>query len=111
MSQLPSSAYAGPQPYAGLNQTKHWCSNIFPPSEEAPSTGRVLFFPVKGIPDEPPNVIPRVQVPKTDNKMSTAMQKHEGVLFLARARAPTTSNAVEWSKEPRAQIYSSIYRF
>ena len=39
------------------------------------------------------------------------MQKHEGVLFLARARAPATSNAVEWSKEPRAQIYSSIYRF
>ena len=39
------------------------------------------------------------------------MQKHEGVLFLAQARAPTTSNAVEWSKEPRAQIYSSIYKF
>ena len=37
--------------------------------------------------------------------MSTAMQKHEGVLFLARARAPATSNAVEWSKKPRAQIY------
>ena len=35
------------------------------------------------------------------------MQKHEGVLFLARARAPATSNTVE----PRAQIYSSIYRF
>ena len=33
------------------------------------------------------------------------MQKHEGVLFLARARAPATSNAVEWSKKPRAQIY------
>ena len=46
-----------------------------------------------------------------ENKMSTAMQKHEGILFLARARAPATSNAVEWSKEPRAQIYSSIYRF
>ena len=46
-----------------------------------------------------------------ENKMSTAMQKHEGVLFLARARAPATSNAVEWSKEPRAQMYSSIYRF
>ena len=39
------------------------------------------------------------------------MQKHEGVLFLARARAPATSNAVEWSKEPRAPIYSSDYRF
>ena len=46
-----------------------------------------------------------------ENKTSTAMQKREGVLFLARARAPATSNAVEWSKEPRAQIYSSIYRF
>ena len=46
-----------------------------------------------------------------ENKTSTAMQKHEGVLFLAQARAPTTSNAVEWSKEPQAQIYSSIYRF
>ena len=45
-----------------------------------------------------------------ENKTSTAMQKREGVLFLARARAPATSNAVEWSKEPRAQIYSSIYR-
>ena len=44
-------------------------------------------------------------------KTSTAMQKHEGVLFLAWARAPATSNTVEWSKEPRAQIYSSIYRF
>ena len=65
-SQLPSSANAGPQPYAGLNQTKHRCSNIFPPSEETPSTGRVLFFPVKGIPDEPPNVMPRVRVPKTE---------------------------------------------
>ena len=31
-----------------------------------PSTGRVLFFPVKGILDEPPNVMPRVQVPKTE---------------------------------------------
>ena len=61
--------------------------------------------------DEPPNVMPRVRVPKTENKTSTAMQKHEGVLFLAQARAPTTSNTVEWSKEPRAQIYSSIYRF
>ena len=37
-----------------------------------------------------------------ENKTSTAMQKHEGVLFLARARVPATSNAVEWSKEPRA---------
>ena len=46
-----------------------------------------------------------------ENKTSIAMQKHEGVLFLARARAPTTSIAVEWSKEPWAQIYSSIYRF
>ena len=46
-----------------------------------------------------------------ENKTSTAMQKHEGVLFLGRARAPTISNAVEWSKEPQAQIYSSIYRF
>ena len=46
-----------------------------------------------------------------ENKTSTAMQKHEGVLFLARARDPATSNAVEWSKEPRAQIYSTIYRF
>ena len=76
-----------------------------------PSTGRVLFFPVKGILDEPPNVMLRVLVPKTENKTYTAMQKHEGVLFLARARAPAISNAVEWSKEPRAQIYSSIYRF
>ena len=65
-SQLPSSANAGPQPYAGLNQTKHRCSNIFPPSEETPSTGRVLFFPVKEIPDGPPNVMPRVRVPKTE---------------------------------------------
>ena len=71
----------------------------------------MLFFPVKGIPDEPPNVMLRVLVPKTENKTYTAMQKHEGVLFLARARAPTTSNTVEWSKEPQAQIYSSIYRF
>ena len=39
------------------------------------------------------------------------MQKHEGVLFLAQARASATSNSVEWSKKPRAQIYSSIYRF
>ena len=46
-----------------------------------------------------------------ENKTSIAMQKHEGVLFLAQARAPATSNAAEWSKEPRAQIYSSIYRF
>ena len=46
-----------------------------------------------------------------ENKTSTAMQKHEGVLFLAQSRAPATSNAVEWSKEPQAQIYSSIYRF
>ena len=45
-----------------------------------------------------------------ENKTSAAMQKHEGVLFLARARAPATSSAVEWSKEPRAQIYSSLYR-
>ena len=43
--------------------------------------------------------------------MSTAMQKHEGVLFLAQAWAPATSNAVKWNKEPRPQIYSSIYRF
>ena len=46
-----------------------------------------------------------------ENKMSTAMQKHEGVLFLAQARAPATFNAVEWSKELRAQIYNNIYRF
>ena len=39
------------------------------------------------------------------------MQKHEGILFLARARAPATSNAVAWSKEPQDQIYSSIYNF
>ena len=31
--------------------------------------------------------------PNWENKTSTAMQKHEGVLFLARARAPATSNA------------------
>ena len=46
-----------------------------------------------------------------ENKTSTAMQKHEGVLFLALARAHATSNTVEWRKEPQAQIYSSIYRF
>ena len=31
--------------------------------------------------------------------MSTAMQKHEGFLFLARARAPVTSDAVEWTQQ------------
>ena len=38
------------------------------------------------------------------------MQKHEGVLFLAGARAPPP----QWSgaeQEPGAQIYSSIYKF
>ena len=39
---------------------KHRCSETSPPSEETPSSGRVLFFPVKGIPDEPPDVMPRV---------------------------------------------------
>ena len=55
--------------------------------------------------------MPRVRVPKTERMTPTAMQKQEGVLFLAGARAPATSNAVEWSKEPQAEIYSSIYRF
>ena len=42
-----------------------------------------------------------------ENKMSTAMQKHKGVLLPARTRAPISSSAVEsW-----AQIYSSIYKF
>lgn len=39
---------------------KHRCSEISPPSEETPSAGRVLFFPVNGIPDEPLDVIPSV---------------------------------------------------
>ena len=39
-----------------------------------------------------------------ENKTSTAMQKREGVLFLARARAPATSNAVEWSKSPEPRF-------
>ena len=45
-----------------------------------------------------------------ENKTSAAMQKHEGVLFLAGARAPPP----QWSgaeQEPGAQIYSSIYKF
>ena len=45
------------------------------------------------------------------NKTSTAMQKHKGVLLPARARAPVSSSAVESWREPRAQIYSSIYKF
>ena len=49
--------------------------------------------------------MPRVRVPKTERiKTSAAMQKHEGVLFLARARAPATSNAVEWSKSPEPRF-------
>ena len=39
------------------------------------------------------------------------MQKHKGVLLPARARAPVSSSAVESWREPRAQIYSSIYKF
>ena len=40
------------------------------------------------------------------------MQKHEGVLFLARARAPATSNAVEWSKSPEPRFTAVfIYKF
>ena len=46
-----------------------------------------------------------------ENKTSTAMQKHKGVLLPARARAPVSSSAVESWREPRAQIYSSIYKF
>ena len=46
-----------------------------------------------------------------ENKMSTAMQKHKGVLLPARTRAPISSSAVESWQEPGAQIYSSIYKF
>ena len=46
-----------------------------------------------------------------ENKTSTAMQKHKGVLLPARARAPISSSTVESWREPWAQIYSSIYKF
>ena len=46
-----------------------------------------------------------------ENKTSTAMQKHKGVLLPARARAPISSSTVESWWEPGAQIYSSIYKF
>ena len=39
------------------------------------------------------------------------MQKHEGVLFLARARASATSNAVEWSKEPEPRFTAVFIGF
>ena len=48
-----------------------------------------------------------------ENKTSAAMQKHEGVLFLAQAGttppSPPQHSGVE--QEPRGQIYSSIYKF
>ena len=46
-----------------------------------------------------------------ENKTSTAMQKHKGVLLPAWARAPISSSAVESWREPWVQIYSSIYKF
>ena len=39
------------------------------------------------------------------------MQKHEGVLFLARARAPCHIQRSGVEQEPPAQIYNSIYNF
>ena len=39
------------------------------------------------------------------------MQKHEGVLFLARARTPATSNTVEWSKEPEPRFTAVFMGF
>ena len=37
--------------------------------------------------------------------MLTAIQKHKGVLLLARARAHVSSSAVEFWQEPRARDY------
>ena len=39
------------------------------------------------------------------------MQKNEGVLFLARARAPATSNAAEWSEEPEPRVTAEFTGF
>ena len=44
-----------------------------------------------------------------ENKTLTAMQKHKGVLLLARARAQVSSSTVESRGEPRALNHIYFY--
>ena len=64
----------------------------------------MLFFPVKGIPDKPPNVMPRVRVPKTERIRRPQQCKSTNGFYCQ-------LEPVESWREPRAQIYSSIYKF
>ena len=65
-------------------------------------TCRILTYRMQGTLTY--SVIPKVPIPRTENKTSTAMQMQKGNLLLAQARAQVTSSAVEWSKGPSPEL-------
>ena len=57
--------------------------------------GECYSSQLKGSWTSPQMLCPKSESPKLREQTSTAMQKHKGVLLLARARAPVSSSAVE----------------
>ena len=93
----------------------HWVSDAIQPSHRLSSSSPPAFnlSQHQGLSKWVSSSHCYAQSPSPQNweNMSTAMQKHKGVLLPARARAPVSSTAVESWREPRAQIYRSIYKF
>ena len=58
----------------------------------------MLFFPVKGIPDKPPNVMPRVRVPKTE-RIRRPQQCKSIKGFYCQLEPGLLSHSAQWSLE------------
>ena len=67
----------------------------------------MLFFPVKGIPDKPPNVMPRVRVPKTE-RIRRPQQCKSIKGFYCQLEPGLPSHPAQWSldesHEPRFTV-------
>ena len=65
-----------------------------------PSVLEVFSSPGQGIPDEPPNVMPNVQIPQREKRRPPRQcnMQRKGNLLLTRVRAPAATNAVVQSQ-------------
>ena len=70
LRQIPSCFSAGPRIYTGLS-CPAWAPVL---CLFFPSVLELFSFPGQGIPDEPPNVMPAVQIPQQEEKTSMTMQ-------------------------------------
>ena len=99
--QTPSCLLAGPWIYTGLFQTCLSTGAITCPF--SPLFQRA-FFPGQGIPDEPPDILPVVQVPSRERRLLETMQLAIGEFITDLSQGLPPSPRVWGRKGPKPQF-------